>query len=261
MARFCTFFSSSSGNASCVVCGDTAVLFDCGKSAKTVMTRMREAEIPADRVRAICITHEHSDHISALTVLSGKLQCPIYAPPKVAAYIEANCAPRSEVRVIESGSLAVGDLSITPFETPHDSLQSVGYLVHTADERTIGIATDLGHLTPEIEQRLLGCDLVLLESNYDARMLQLSSYPYPLRQRIGGPNGHLCNDDCAGFLPRLVESGTTRLVLGHLSRENNTYERALATAQAALAKAGMSADSDYRLAVADRDNLGKIWML
>lgn len=259
MSRFCSLFSSSSGNASCLVSGDTAILFDCGKNAKQVLLGLRDAGIEPEMIRAVCITHEHSDHISALTVLSGKLGCPVYAPAPVAAYLERCGGTRSELRVIDDKGACVGDVFLRPFHTPHDSVYSVGYQAHTADDRTVGVATDLGHVTDEVAENLLGCDLVLLESNYDKDMLRVSSYPAMLRRRIAGANGHLCNDDCAAFLPKLVESGTTRLLLGHLSRENNTYELARANAEGRLAAAGMVGGRDYRLEIAERDCVGYLF--
>ena len=261
MSKFVTLFSSSSGNCACLLCGDTGVLFDCGKSARTVLARLREAGIDPGCIRAVCITHEHSDHISGLEVLSGRLGCPIYASEPVARFLVEHTPPRSELRIAEKDGFEVGSLFIRPFSTPHDSAGSFGYLAHTADNRTIGVATDLGYLSPEVSGQLPGCDLVLLESNYDRVMLAHSSYPMSLRRRIDGRYGHLCNDDCAAFLPTLVESGTTRILLGHLSRENNTYELAGDCARHSLGAAGMQEGRDYQLAVSPRDELGRVFVL
>lgn len=259
MSKFVTLFSSSSGNSACLLCGDTGILFDCGKSARTVLARLREAGIDPGCIRAICITHEHSDHISALEVLSGKLGCPVYASEPVAEYLVRHTPPRSELRVAESGGFEVGGIFVRPFPTPHDSVGPLGYTAHTADERTVGVATDLGHLSADVVRSLSGCDLVLLESNYDPVMLAHSSYPMSLRRRIDGRFGHLSNNDCAGFLPKLVEAGTTRVLLGHISRENNTLELVGGSARTSLEAAGMREGSDYLLAVSPRDELGRVF--
>lgn len=263
MSKFCSLFSSSSGNSACLSCGDTTILFDCGKYAKTVLTSLQHCGVPSESVRAVCVTHEHSDHISALRVLVDKLGCAVYAPPPLAQYLDENVAFKRPgcVHALDPCGVNIGSVHIRPFRTPHDSLYSVGYQVHTADDRTIGIATDLGHITEEVTAHLLGCDLVMLESNYDRNLLRVSSYPAMLRRRIAGANGHLCNDDCAGFLPKLVESGTTRLLLAHLSRENNTYELAESAALQALNRAGMTYGKDYRLEIARRDEPGFLFVL
>lgn len=261
MSKFVTLFSSSSGNSACLLCGDTGILFDCGKSAKMVLARLREAGIDPECIRAVCITHEHSDHISALEVLSGKLNCPIYASEQVASYLVQHTKPRSELRIATEQGFEVGNLFVRPFRTPHDSVGSFGYVAHTADDRTIGVATDLGHISDEVASNLIGCDLVLLESNYDPIMLAHSSYPMALRRRIDGKYGHLCNDVCAAYLPKLAETGTTRLLLGHISRENNTLEKVGQCARASLNKAGLRENADFQLAVSPRDELGRIFTL
>ena len=115
------------------------------------------------------------------------------------------------------------------------------------------IATDLGYVTEEIRQRMTGCDLVLLEANYDQRMLGASSYPYYLKQRIASNQGHLSNESCAAELVGLVRAGTTRLILGHLSQHNNLPQLAYQTAYAALAMDGLRENLDFTLKVAPRE--------
>lgn len=216
-----------------------------------------------ERIRGIFITHEHSDHISGLRVLAGKLGCPVYAPLPLLEYLEkyGNLKPGTRLIPVEEQGVAVGSCYVHAFHTPHDSLWSVGYQIHTCDERTVGIATDLGHLSQEVMEHITGCDLVMLESNYDKRLLQISSYPYLLKRRIAGPKGHLCNDDCAGILPRLVKHQTTRLVLAHLSQENNSPEVARKTAMEALAEEKMQEGRDFTLDIGQRCQASRVILI
>ena len=131
---------------------------------------------------------------------------------------------------------------MTSFRTPHDSRESTGYRVSTSDGRSLAVATDMGHMTEEVRGALHGCDLVLIESNHDIRMLENGPYPYVLKRRILAATGHLSNDACSCELPNLIRQGTTRLFLAHLSKDNNSPELAYITAQTALAEAGMTED-------------------
>ena len=149
-------------------------------------------------------------------------------------------------------SVAVGGLEIASFSTPHDSVGSLGFTVTTPKGVRAGVATDLGVVTEKIAQSLTGCDLVLLESNYDEAMLKAGGYPYYLKRRILSENGHLSNDSCGELAVRLAQSGTTRFVLGHLSKENNFPDLAYQTTLSFLAAAGLKENFDFKLAVAPR---------
>ena len=137
---------------------------------------------------------------------------------------------------------------MTAFSTPHDAAGSCGYRMHTADDRICAICTDLGTVTPEVQNGVQGCDMVLLEANYEPSLLAAGAYPYPLKQRISGEKGHLSNQDSASFARELVETGTTRLVLGHLSPHNNTA--ACAERAALQGMSDMVRNRDYLLQVA-----------
>lgn len=144
---------------------------------------------------------------------------------------------------------------ITAFPTPHDAAGSCGYRIHTADDRTCAICTDLGEVTETVQKGVQGCDLVLLESNYEESMLRNGSYPAYLKARIRGKKGHLSNADSAAFAKELVETGTTRLILGHLSQHNNTPNCAEQAALSGLS--GMQRNRDYILQVAAPTGLEK----
>ena len=143
-----------------------------------------------------------------------------------------------------------GPLFVTPFHTSHDARESCGYKIDCSDGRKISIATDLGEMTEEVFSAVSGSDLVMLESNHDVMMLENGPYPYSLKKRILGKKGHLSNDACASTAERLVSGGTTRIYLGHFSRENNMPALAYQTTCSALTMVGAKENSDYILKVA-----------
>ena len=147
-------------------------------------------------------------------------------------------------------TMQIGEFTVTPFCTSHDCRESCGYRIVLPDDRCVGGATDLGVVTQTVRDHLWGCDPIHIESNHDIRMLENGPYPYPLKRRILSAVGHLSNEACARELPALVRSGTTRIVLGHISRENNLPDLAYATARAELAACGLTENIDYVLQTA-----------
>ena len=257
MARFCSLFSSSSGNATYVGTATDGILIDAGVSAKRLKSALLQREIDPASIRAVFVTHEHSDHISGLRVFASSLHIPVYATRGTLVGLEEAGALSEKYPVFElpAGSdAAVGDMNVHAFATPHDSLESCGFTVTFGDERKLAVCTDIGHMTNEIMRNLLGCDLVMLESNHDVGMLENGPYPYFLKRRILSDRGHLSNAACADVAAQLVEHGTTRLFLGHLSAENNLPELAFQTSYCALCECGAVADRDYILKVNPREN-------
>ena len=260
MARFVTLYSGSSGNSAYVGGRDAGILVDAGVSCRKMMQALKDSEIDVNAVKAIFITHEHSDHISGLQVFLSKHNVPVYASPEVAGWLAQSgiMPPFAEIHTVEGQEICVADMMIEGFDTPHDSLHSLGFRINTSDGRKIAVATDLGHLPDRIMKLLYGCDLVMLESNYDPEMLEFGPYPFVLKRRIFGRSGHLSNTECAAALPSLIAAGTTRLVLSHLSRENNTPEIARSTALCSLQGGGFVEGGDYILEIAPRFNAGKM---
>lgn len=235
-------FSGSRGNSVLIRDGSTAVLVDAGKSDRRIRTELAKIGLSPAELSAIFITHEHSDHTGALEILSKKNQVPIYAVSESAEVF----APQGSfaahcVTYIEAGtSLRIGSLSVRSFPIPHDSRANVGYRLETDDGDTLGIATDMGHVTEEITKNLSGCRRVILEANHDVEMLQAGPYPYTLKQRILSRNGHLSNENCGKLAVFLAENGTEAIALAHLSEHNNTPECAKTTVEAALSAANRS---------------------
>ena len=254
MAQFCPLFSGSSGNCTYISAGNSGILIDAGVSAKRIREALEAREIALDSIQGIFVTHEHSDHIAGVRVLAKQCGCPVYASKGTLLGMEkAKALPETPIAAIAAGeSVAVGDLQVTAFATPHDTPESTGYAVETADGTKLAVATDMGELLKPVFDILCGCDAILLESNHDVQMLRRGPYPPFLQERILGNRGHLSNAACAAALPALVNAGVSRVFLGHLSEQNNTPSLALDTSCAALSEAGITVGRDLRLLVAKR---------
>jgi len=228
------FASGSSGNSLLVSEQNTGLLIDAGISMRRIQQAITLTGLGPHEIGGVLITHEHSDHILSLSALVSRLRLPVYAPHTVANRLRGKY-PELEDRlvVIPVGEpFSVGPLCVTAFHTPHDTDESVGYRVEGAG--VFALATDMGCVTEEIEAGLCGADTVLIEANHDPELLISGPYPFPLKRRILSERGHLSNDDCARLARYLAENGTRRIILGHLSRENNRPELALRTVSAAL---------------------------
>ena len=255
MIRFCTLFSGSSGNSTYISGGDGGILIDAGVNCKTLVSKLRQINVEPDTIKALFITHEHGDHIAGIRVFAGRYGIPVYSTAGTLAQIEQRHASdeRTRLTVLPEGGVDFTDMRVTSFHISHDVADPVGYRIDFGG-KVIATATDTGCITPEEKAAFTGADLVLIESNHDLDMLKNGFYPYELKQRIRSKTGHLSNDDCAAFLPYLLENGTTRFVLGHLSRDNNTPYAAHSASMAALLGAGAKADVDFELTVAEPES-------
>jgi len=225
---------------------------DAGVSAKRMALALRDNGVDPGRIGAVFVTHEHNDHITGLRVFCERHHIPVFATEGTLCALEqeGHITGKMKVNVMPQGGVEVNGLLVHNFRTSHDSAEACGYVCEAEDGETFAVATDTGILTEETKAALLGRDTVLLESNHEVTMLQNGGYPYFLKRRILSDTGHLSNSACAEFLPELLQSGTGRFILAHLSRENNTPELAFATAKAAFDAAGAKAGIDYELKVA-----------
>lgn len=259
MAQFFSLASSSAGNSTYIGCAQGGLLVDAGISCRRMVQGLAAAGVEPQTLRAILITHEHIDHIKGLRVLQKKTCAAVCATAPVLDYLcrGGYIAPETEVVAVTPGQpFAVGDICAEAFCTPHDSVGSVGYRLTLPGEQQVAVATDMGQLTDAVERGLSGCDLVLIEANYDPQLLRISPYPGFLKQRIASPQGHLPNDSSAVLAQKLVGSGTARLVLGHLSRENNNPALARQTVLDGLLAMGAADKRDFLLDVAPYDGPG-----
>ncbi len=257
MAKACQLFSGSSGNSIFIADGETKILVDAGVTAKRLEGALASIGENANDLTAVFITHEHSDHIKGLRVFAARHHLPVIAEEQVLIRLLTDGHITEQQAVTAERDMELGGLAVLPFENSHDSVACLGYRFNLSDGKSISVCTDTGYITPDAELTVPGSDLVFLESNHEIRMLQNGPYPYLLKQRILSRVGHLSNDDCARFAAALVDSGTTRLVLSHLSRENNFPDIARQTTLAALNTAGFREDYDFRLKVAAPENREK----
>jgi len=259
MAKFCVLASSSKGNSSWLSFGASSVLIDAGISCRRIFDSIARIGGDAKSLSAVLITHEHTDHIGGLLNVIKNTGAEVFAPEAVLDYITKNgyLPAGARLNIVGEKPFTVRDIEIKAFKTPHDSAASVGYRLTLENGETLGIATDLGYVTEAVASGITGCGTVLLESNYDNRLLDMGSYPWFLKQRIRSEHGHLENSESAKFAAELVKNGTVRLFLGHLSRENNNPALALQAAEDALRETGAVKGVDFQLDVADYDNPSK----
>lgn len=253
MLKFCSLYSGSSGNSLLVQSNNTNVLIDAGVSGKKVVEALNSSSVDISSISAILVTHEHIDHVKSLGTLSKKYDIPVFANKET-----WNAMPKEKDKILEKNqnlfsvgkSFGIGDLEFSAFSTPHDAANSCGFNIFNSNTK-ISIATDLGHITPEIMKALEHSKFILLEANYDPEVLRCSSYPYPLKARIDGPTGHLSNYFAGEVLSNLVDSGLQSAMLGHLSKENNFPELAYRTVVEQLEKHHIK-ESSIDLSVASR---------
>ena len=250
--------SGSSGNAIYLGTERTHVLVDAGISNRRIEKGLKEVGIKADDLSALVLTHEHSDHVQGLNVLLRKHEVPLYATAGTLQTLQSKGIlygiPEELIHVIRSGdTLSVGDLKIFPFSVDHDAAEPVAYRFEGGG-RAAAVATDMGHFTEDIICRLKGLDAILLESNHDIRMLEAGPYPYPLKRRILGDFGHLSNESAGKLLTEILHDHVKKIILGHLSKENNLPELAFETVKWEIsAGACPYRGTDFRIEVAKRD--------
>ena len=235
--RVCVLASGSSGNCIYVESPTTAILLDAGLSARQTLLRLNRAGLDPDKLRAICISHEHSDHSTGVARLHKKYGWELYANSDTARAVDR--AGLLSWNLFRSGSpFAIGDIDILPFSLPHDAYDPVGFVLRRGNAR-IGVATDLGIPTQLARQQLRGCQLVILEANHDEMLLQSSPRPWALKQRIRSHQGHLSNMAAAEMLVDIAGDTLQKVFLAHLSRECNDLGLALRTVRRHLAEAGL----------------------
>ena len=252
MIKVCPLFSGSSGNSTYIGNESEGILIDAGKNAKQIEIALNKNDIATKNIKAIFVTHEHNDHISGIKVFASRYKIKVFASEGTMGQMEKMGVinGKFEHDVIDFKGTNIEEMNVKPFETSHDSKQSCGYTVEFESGSKVAVCTDLGFISENVEKALMGCRCVVIESNHDVKMLQNGSYPYFLKRRILSDTGHLSNEACARFIPRLVESGTENFILSHLSRENNLPELAYQTALNALTDRKMKKNIDFTLHVA-----------
>ncbi len=245
--------SGSRGNASVVWSGDDAVLVDCGFSTREIERRMRQVGVPLSSLRGVLVTHEHGDHIGGAPALARQLGLPVHLT--AAARRMSKFGPEVAVEIVQPGrAFSLGRLQIEPFRVPHDTVDTLGFVVGAGPHR-VGFATDMGSIQRSVVEILKSCRAVLLEFNHDEHMLWSGDYPDFLKERVAGDRGHLSNRQGAELLSALTGSRVEHVLLGHLSGQNNEPRLALGAARQALRAQGAE---EISLTVASQEGATKV---
>ncbi len=231
--RFASLGSGSGGNGLVVESGATRVLLDCGFPLGETATRLARLGLAPGDLAAVVVTHEHSDHLGGVARFARRHALAVHLTRGTAASLPPDF-PEALVRLVDPhAAFAVQDLLVDPFPVPHDAREPVQF-AFSDGHRRLGVATDLGVSTPHVEEKLSGCDALVLECNHDAVLLESGRYPRMLKQRIAGRLGHLENGVAAGIVSRIDRSRLKHVVAAHLSQENNRPELAAAALAGAL---------------------------
>lgn len=261
--RLSSIASGSSGN--CIYTGTEAthVLVDVGISGKKVEEGLHSIGLTGHDIDGILVTHEHSDHISGLGVLCRRYRIPVYATRQTLEEIKA-CRSLGEIpeelfcEVRADCPFTIKDLTVNPMQISHDAVCPVAYRFSYGKSRA-AVCTDLGTYNDYTVECLKGMDVLLLEANHDVNMLQVGSYPYYLKQRILGNTGHLSNENSGRLLSRVLHDNLKRVVLGHLSKENNLPELAYETVKLEIDLADNPYKSgDFPIQVAKRSEVSEM---
>jgi len=237
--RFFVLASGSSGNACYVESDNTRILIDAGLSAREIERRLKQMGIAPSGLNALIVTHEHLDHIKGAGPLARRYDLPLYINKKTFEGGRKNLGKLPLPVIIQTGqTVTIKNLKVETFTKCHDAADPVG-LVISLDGIKIGVATDLGRSTRLIEDRLKGCQALILEFNHDPVMLEQGPYPLFLKRRIKGRDGHLSNEQAAELLKAVCHENLKQVVLAHLSEKNNHPEKAYQTAADVLEKYGL----------------------
>ena len=266
MLKFICFGSGSSGNCYYLNAEGYGIIIDMGIGIRGMKKHFRDYGLSMAQINSILVTHDHTDHVKSVGALSNEFHVPVYTSKEVHDGMVRNNFMTKKIRQEEKHIIdhnlpvEIGPFQVTAFQVPHDSSGNNGYFIQYGDV-TFCLATDVGHLTPEIEDYISHAKYVVLEANYDATMLETGPYPQYLKRRISGPAGHLCNDETARGLAENLSKDAKQIWLCHLSEENNHPELARKTVGNALVEAGFPVGEGLKLEVLKRKVPSGIYIL
>lgn len=262
--EFCSFASSSSGNCYMVRSENTTLLVDVGIAGKNVLAGLAEKGVSPEQVDGILLTHEHIDHIKSLRMISKKaVNAGVYASKGTLSQVcdkvtdECMCPVQAQIPFL------IGDIQVKPFRISHDAAEPMSYSFCKEDKQ-ITIVTDTGYVSDEVFDQVKDADLLVLEANHEVNILKMGAYPYSLKRRILGDEGHLSNEAAGKCLCEMLryrgeqnKKDVPKVVLAHLSKENNTPGQAYLTIRNILFEEDYYIDKDLELDIALREEVGK----
>lgn len=227
MLKLAVLGSGSSGNSSLVCHEDTRILIDAGLSARQLCSRLEMIGIDPDSLSAVVLTHEHGDHTRGIDVFCRHRKLPVYATTHTCAVVKESVKASVSWKQFDAGAgFRINGVQISSFSVPHDAIDPVGFRFQ-CDRSSLGILSDVGHVTRMIIDRLKGVDTLFTEANYDEILLQNDTKrPWATKQRISNRHGHLSNDQTAELVAAIAGPNLTRVILGHISSDCNTPELA-----------------------------------
>lgn len=256
--RFASIASGSSGNCIYVGAGNTNLLIDAGISKKRIECGLNGMDLSLKDIDGILVTHEHSDHVGGLGVVSRAFHIPIYGTAKTLEQVKTqkslgNIEDDLYREIQPDKSFEIDELKVNPFSISHDAADPVAYSIENGEHK-VAVATDMGVYSDYTIDNLLNSDALLIEANHDIKMLEAGPYPYPLKRRILSSKGHLSNEMSGRLLSSVIHDNMKYIFLGHLSRENNYDMLAYETVRLEINTSDnkYSAD-DFNIKVAKRD--------
>ncbi len=253
--KFCSLYSGSSGNSIFIGSDNAKLLIDAGLPGKKITEALDTIGQNPKELDGIFITHEHTDHIKGVGVLSRKYDTPIYAPHNTWVAMKDSLGKIAEhnIKIMDRRStVTIKDIDVKSFIIPHDAVSPVGYTINY-NGKLASVATDFGTFTREIYDNVKDSEIILIESNYNPQMLDMGPYPYNLKQRIKGVEGHLSNEECGKAIVEILKNGLGKnIILGHLSNTNNTPELAELTVKDIITENNIKLGSDVILSMANR---------
>ncbi|KXG73920.1 MBL fold metallo-hydrolase [Thermotalea metallivorans] len=261
--RFCSLASGSSGNCQYIASEEYRILLDVGLTGKKIIQCLEGIGEEIGKIDGILVSHEHSDHIRGIGVLSRRFHIPIYANTKTWNEIKDKIGVVHEenIRVFHTGEpFAIGDIRVKAFPISHDAMEPVGFSFYH-DQGKISVATDLGYVDDRIKAEIQDSDLLVLESNHDVEMLKMGKYPWYLKKRILGDKGHISNETAGNVIAEMMEANAPirHVLLAHLSKENNFPELAYETVRGILESRKIKVGMDLNIDLTYRDRVSKVY--
>lgn len=258
--NFCSLSSGSSGN--CYYLGNEfhGILIDAGIPGTSIRRFLEKMNIPIQTIRGVLITHEHTDHIRGLELLTRRHTLPVFTTAKIRTSILQLKKLASSATIIPiqmKQKFCIAEFDIEAFPVCHDASETIGFHIRSGN-KSITIATDMGHICEDSAPYLKAANILVIESNYDEQMLINGPYPYFLKKRIHSDHGHLGNHQASAFLAENINNSLTHIFLAHLSKNNNTPQKALDTLYKALSDKGIVLNGQQKVSVLDRDMPGKM---
>lgn len=262
--EFCSLASGSRGNSQYIGNSKSALLVDAGMSGKYIENALKSIDRDFDKIKALLVTHEHSDHISGIGVLMRRYKLPLYVNEKTWMGMKDKIGKIDEEKVIiikNEEAFAIDDIVVNSYSISHDANDPIGYTFEYNNKK-IALATDLGYAPDQVIEAIQDTDLLFIESNHDIQMLKAGKYPYFLKRRVLSMEGHLSNEEAGRVAKEVIRFGRAKqILLAHLSKENNFPELAFETVKNVLMDGNIDVEKDVSLHMTHRKDASKLFLL